>query len=296
MSKTPVKNPNRTESSKPSGSRTRVSNSAADHIDPFVKNDMNLPMRTSSADKKNGQRHNQKQGSIPASSSDPSHVEVSLSDAMSQAANDHMSREQKLEIAQERRQTKKNLAMAALLLAISFVGIYYQYRKIESERTTVAATYYQDQLQKRVNHHKDETGFRINMERAKVDADNFVGKSSVQDGLDKSSPQYDVIAGLPLVPEEYHRENGRDRGVEVNSIYADARVQYALQEEQESVNWQEESRRQYIKEFVDKAQRAGYKVRVKGNEVELVPKARAPSGQPAFEDLPETRSSGNAGR
>lgn len=134
-------------------------------------------------------------------------------------------------------------------------------------------------FRERVEFHRKMTGWKLNRERVDVDIQNRVTAPAIPFGVPKVA-QPNIMKGLPLAGETHHRKSSRDRSEPLNPGYADARVMYGLQEEQDAREWEKRANELYVKEFIDNARRGGYDVRIEEDgSVTAKPIPRAPGSE-----------------
>jgi hypothetical protein len=115
------------------------------------------------------------------------------------------------------------------------------------------------QLQERIAYHQKTTGWKLNNERIETQIENHYQAPGLPYNAQKVKPP-DMMNGLPLEGEHNLREGSRDKTLPVNPSYADAKIMYGLQEEQDLIETEKRARQEYIKEFISNAAKDGYAV------------------------------------
>jgi hypothetical protein len=176
----------------------------------------------------------------------------------------------------------RNLALAALILLIGYALLTEdgQQRFRSVFNLEPFSKYSKEEVMEIVDFHRFQTGTRLNRERVKVQFENALTAPPLE-ATDRKVPMPDqVMKGLPLQGETHHRQSSRDRLVPVDPDYPDARAMYSLQEEKDARDFERLAYRQYVREFIANAAKAGYKVEVDPHgEVRVVGRIPA-SGRP----------------
>lgn len=175
------------------------------------------------------------------------------------------------------------IALAVILLALLWYGWQRQSgapAATTATTTEVANPAIPSELSKRVDYHRNEIGVRLNRERIGVEYENFKSAPPLETNGPLAVGRPDMMNGLPMKDEGYHRPSSRDRKLPLNQQFPDAHVQYSLQEEQALQEQERRQQKAYIEEFIANAERAGYRVQVdKNGQVKVL--GRTPSSSRA---------------
>lgn len=218
----------------------------------------------------------------------PEETEIATSSSHSKSKN-HSGFKQTSAVGKKKPQSRVDF-VALLLLSVAVVIVFVAITAREEGRkkqATVSVVPTQDDIRhkmsERIEFHRQMTGVKLNQQRINVQFENARTAPSIPHESSLPRKSYDpVMAGLPLESEPHHRIEALKEPV--NPDYADARVQYALEEEHAAAAWEREAQSQYVREFVRNAAAAGYKVQVdnKGRVIKVEVLERTPSSRGLF--------------
>ena len=144
----------------------------------------------------------------------------------------------------------------------------------------------------RIEFHKQLTGATLNRQRIGVEYDNYMSAPALPLTAQKIK-QPTGLEGIPLQMERNTRDRSDEHPIPVDPDYADARVQYSLQEEQDASEWQARAQKEYVNDFVANAAKAGYKVQVNKNlDVQVSRMPNALPSQGGMASPPDKQSTG----
>ncbi len=181
-----------------------------------------------------------------------------------------------VEISQDQKSESRNQkSLVGAILLIGFLGLIWiglNESGFLGSRALVTAAPSPDvirkkdaeELQKIVDFHRNETGRKLNRERINIEFENQRTAPPIPAGA-KIIPEADVMRGVPITSEPFHRQSSRDRTSSETRDFTDTRTQMSLQEEQAAQEAARLQRKQYIDQFIANAAKAGYKVRVEPN-------------------------------
>ena len=158
---------------------------------------------------------------------------------------------------------KASSSKMPLILIVGALGLIGYIALAPTSKTPNATKKMSDaDLSERVEFHRKTTGWRLNNERIEAQIENHFQAPSLPAGAQKVKPA-DMMAGLPLQGEATGMEGLRDKkSLPVNPTYADAKIMYGLQEEQDRIETEARAQKLYLQEFVDNAAADGYDVTV----------------------------------
>lgn len=163
-------------------------------------------------------------------------------------------------VAKPKPEPKSNLGPALLLAgALGLVG--YVAFAPSGPGAAVVSKMTPKQLQERIEFHRKTTGWRLNNERIETQIDNHYQAPNIPFNAQKVKPQ-DMMKGLPLGSEANIGANAPEKTLPVNPSYADARIMYGLQEEQDNLAAEKLAKQIYVQEFIQNAAADGYKISV----------------------------------
>lgn len=157
-------------------------------------------------------------------------------------------------------------ALLFILVMIMSYGIKAHRQKAAVDSLQVIDPVAEKSMRESVNYFRNETGRRLNRERINVEYENESTAPEIKMGA-KAPADADMMSGLPLNPEPYHRTTSRDRAEPANPDFSDDRIRYSLREQQLANEWESRARKAYIDEFIANAAKAGYRVQVDKNGV-----------------------------
>lgn len=158
---------------------------------------------------------------------------------------------------------KQSNSMAPVIMVIGALGlIAYVALSSSSPSGSVSKKLSPDELKERIEFHQKTTGWRLNNERIATQIDNHYKAPNLPAGAEKVKPKDSMMSGVPLQGETNPMEGMRDQSMPVNPTYADAKIMYGLQEEQDRIETEKRARKAYIQEFIDNAAADGYDVQI----------------------------------
>lgn len=173
--------------------------------------------------------------------------------------------QQAKDISKPKKRRKEKASLSPLLIYIPVLLLiayfFLQSAQQVTDRASAVKNSISQAMQERVDFHRMSTGWKLNSDRIGVQYDNLQSAPGLAaDDVKVKAP--DMMRGLPLQGEQEFAPPVDKRAMPVNPSYADARIMYGLQEEQNQIAADKLAEELYIKEFIENARREGYAVKI----------------------------------